>query len=101
VRALRRDPNVELLVAGRRKVPVPAADDVPGVLVDIDETGLVQRLKALSPGLVIHCVGPFQDGGETRDLINENPLPSIFHDRTWSKNVLTGSLGFVALAVLA
>jgi hypothetical protein len=60
VRALRGDPNVELLVAGRRKVPVPAAEDVPGVLVDIDEAGLVQGLKALSPGLVIHCVGPFQ-----------------------------------------
>jgi len=60
VRALRGDPNVELLVAGRRNVPVPAAEDVPGVLVDIDEAGLVQGLKALSPGLVIHCVGPFQ-----------------------------------------
>jgi hypothetical protein len=60
VRALRGDPNVKLLVAGRRKVPVPAAEDVPGVLVDINEAGLMQGLKALSPGLVIHCVGPFQ-----------------------------------------
>ena len=60
VRALRGDPNIELLVAGRRIVSVPDAEDVPGVLIDIDEAGFAQRLKALSPGLVIHCVGPFQ-----------------------------------------
>ena len=60
VRALRGDPNIELLVAGRRIVSVPAAEDVPGVLIDIDEAGFAQALKALSPGLVIHCVGPFQ-----------------------------------------
>ena len=51
VRALRGDPNVELLVAGRRNVPVPAAEDVPGVLVDIDEAGLVQGLKAFQAGI--------------------------------------------------
>src|SRR5271168_450885 len=60
VRALRGDLNIELLVAGRRIVSVPAAEDVPGVLIDIDEAGFAQALKALSPGLVIHCVGPFQ-----------------------------------------
>jgi hypothetical protein len=60
VRALRADPNIELLVAGRRMVSVPAAEDVPVTLVDIDEAGFAQGLKALSPGLVIHCVGPFQ-----------------------------------------
>lgn len=60
VRALRADPSIELMVAGRRIVSVPAAEDVPGVLVDIDEASFAQGLKALSPGLVIHCVGPFQ-----------------------------------------
>jgi hypothetical protein len=60
VRALRADPSIELLVAGRRMVSVPAAEDVPGVSVDIDGAGFAQGLKALSPGLVIHCVGPFQ-----------------------------------------
>lgn len=30
VRALRADPSIELLVAGRRIVSVPAAEDVPG-----------------------------------------------------------------------
>src|SRR5882762_5418603 len=60
VRALRGDPNVELLVAGRRMISVPDAEDVRGVLIDIDEAGFAQALKVLSPGLVIHCVGPFQ-----------------------------------------
>ena len=31
VRALRADPNIELLVAGRRIVSVPDAEDVPGM----------------------------------------------------------------------
>ena len=36
VRALRDDPNIELLVAGRRIISVADAEDVPGVLIDID-----------------------------------------------------------------
>jgi hypothetical protein len=60
VRALRDDPNIELLVAGRRIISVADAEDVPGVLIDIDEAGFAQALKALSPALIIHCVGPFQ-----------------------------------------
>jgi len=53
VRALRADPSIELMVAGRRIVSVPAAEDVPGVLVDIDEASFAQGLKALSPGLAL------------------------------------------------
>ena len=60
VRALRGDPNIEPLVAGRRIVSVRDAEDVRGILIDIDEADVAQALKALSPGLVIHCVGPFQ-----------------------------------------
>lgn len=60
VRALRRDPTVDLLVAGRRLVSVPEAEDVPGVVLDIGASDFAQRLRALSPELVIHCVGPFQ-----------------------------------------
>jgi len=60
VRALRADPSMELLVAGRRIVSIPDAEDVAGVLIDIDEPGFAQSLKAISPGLVVHCVGPFQ-----------------------------------------
>ena len=51
VRALRGDPNIELLVAGRRIVSVRDAEDVRGVLIDIDEADFAQALKALSPGL--------------------------------------------------
>src|SRR5271163_4347842 len=60
VRALRGDPNIELLVAGRRIVSVPDVEDVPSVVIDIDEAGFAEALKAVSPGLIIHCVGPFQ-----------------------------------------
>jgi hypothetical protein len=60
VRALRGDPTIELLIGGRRTVSVPEGSEVPGVSIDIDQAGFAQALKALSPGLVIHCVGPFQ-----------------------------------------
>ena len=53
-------PEVPHKLAGRGIKSVPAAEDVPGVLVDRDDASFVQRLTALSPGLVIHCVGPFQ-----------------------------------------
>src|SRR5882672_9856340 len=35
VRALRSDPNIELLVAGRRMISVPDAEDVPGVSSEV------------------------------------------------------------------
>jgi hypothetical protein len=60
VRALRGDPNIELMVAGRRAVSVPGAEEVPSVLIDIDGAVFAQAVKDLSPGLIIHCVGPFQ-----------------------------------------
>lgn len=60
VRALRGDPTVDLLVAGRRLLSVHGAPDVPGVVVDIRAADFAQQLRALSPELVIHCVGPFQ-----------------------------------------
>jgi len=60
-RALRGDPTIDLLVAGRRLVSVPGAEDVPGVVVDIGAPDFAQRLRALSPELVIHCVGRFRD----------------------------------------
>ena len=60
VRALRGDPAVDLLVAGRRLVPASGAEDVPGVVIDIGAPDFAQRLRAQSPDLVIHCVGPYQ-----------------------------------------
>jgi len=62
-RALREDPTIDLLVAGRRLVSVRGAKDVPSVVVDIGAPDFAQRLRALSPELVIHCVGPFQGQG--------------------------------------
>ena len=62
-RALREDPTIDLLVAGRRLMSVPGAKAVPGVVVDIGAPDFAQRLRALSPELVIHCVGPFQGQG--------------------------------------
>ena len=63
VRALCGDPAIELIVAGRRVRPVPGAANVPVVALDIGAAEFPQKLRALSPGLVIHCVGPFQGQG--------------------------------------
>jgi hypothetical protein len=63
VRALRGDRTIDLLVAGRRLIAVPGAEDVPCAVVDIGAPDFAQQLRALSPELVIHCVGPFQGQG--------------------------------------
>jgi hypothetical protein len=60
VRALRGDPTIDLLIAGRRPISVPGAEDVPRSVVDIGAPDFEQQLRALSPDLVVHCVGPFQ-----------------------------------------
>jgi hypothetical protein len=60
VRGLRSDPQIELWVAGRRGAVAPGAEEVRSVALDIEAHDLAQRMRALSPGLVIHCVGPFQ-----------------------------------------
>jgi len=60
VRALRGDPTIDLMVAGRRLISVPGAQDVPCSVIDIGAPDFEQQLQALSPQLVIHCVGPFQ-----------------------------------------
>lgn len=60
VRALKDDPDIELLAAGRRAAPVPGAEAVRAVKVDLAASDFAQQLRLLAPGLVIHCVGPFQ-----------------------------------------
>ena len=45
---------------GRRPVRVPDAGHVISRALDIDAADFGARLAELSPGLVIHCVGPFQ-----------------------------------------
>jgi hypothetical protein len=60
VRGLQQDANIELVSAGRRTGLVPGATNVRSVRLDIAAPGLETTLRALSPDLVIHCVGPFQ-----------------------------------------
>lgn len=50
-RALWQEPNLEVIRAGR------SSEDTR---LDIRAAGFEQDLKALRPGLVIHCAGPFQ-----------------------------------------
>lgn len=59
-RALCNDPAIELLVASRRGATVPGAERARAVALDIADMVFPQRLRELSPALVIHCVGPFQ-----------------------------------------
>jgi len=63
VKSLRSDATVELLVAGRRGAAIAAGDHARGVVLDVRAADFPQRLRELSPDLVIHCVGPFQGQG--------------------------------------
>lgn len=60
VRALAKERSMEVVALSRRGVPVPGAETARSMAFDIDAPGLFDRLRALSPGLVIHCIGPFQ-----------------------------------------
>lgn len=60
VRALKGQPGLRLVSAGRRATPVPGAADVPTAVLDIAAADFAARLADLAPTLVIHCVGPFQ-----------------------------------------
>jgi hypothetical protein len=60
VRALCNDPVIELLMTSRRGATISGAGQARAVPLDVAEMNFPQRLRALSPELVIHCVGPFQ-----------------------------------------
>lgn len=60
VRALNHDPGIELIAASRRGRHVPGAEQVQTLSLDIDATQFATHLMAAKPGLVVHCVGPFQ-----------------------------------------
>jgi saccharopine dehydrogenase-like NADP-dependent oxidoreductase len=60
VRALQDDATLEVISANRHASPVPGAEAVPCVALDLAAPDFAERLAALAPGLVIHCVGPFQ-----------------------------------------
>ena len=65
-RALAPDPAIQLVIAGRNETraqtfaaSLDAANPAQGVAIDIDSP-LAEPLSALSPDMVIHTVGPFQ-----------------------------------------
>lgn len=62
-RALARD-GIEVIACGRDAEHGHSAAGfdarVGKARIDIFDAGLEQRLRVLSPGIVIHCVGPFQ-----------------------------------------
>jgi hypothetical protein len=60
VRALARNPQIELIAAARRAQPVEGAPDVPTVAIDVQRPDLEGTLRLLAPQLVVHTVGPFQ-----------------------------------------
>lgn len=60
VAALRADPSIEILVAGRSRARSFGATDASHVVLDIDAPDLDFRIRKLAPELVVHCVGPFQ-----------------------------------------
>jgi hypothetical protein len=60
VRALQEDTHIEVMSAGRRTGSVAGATNVRSVRLDIAAADFEAGLRALSPDLVIHCVGPFQ-----------------------------------------
>ena len=62
-RALAPDPSLTVVAASRRRNAAPvdfALLNIHNAQIDITADGLLDALRALSPGLVIHCVGPFQ-----------------------------------------
>lgn len=62
-RALAPDPSLTVVAASRR-ANAALADfarmNIHNAQIDITADGLAEGLRALNPGLVIHCVGPFQ-----------------------------------------
>jgi len=60
VRALHADRTLSITAASRRGSPVPGAASVARVALDWQSPAFAIELRALTPDLVIHCVGPFQ-----------------------------------------
>ena len=59
-RALRADPEIEVISASRRGALLPLGSAMPSVQLDASEASFPNALASLAPDLVIHCVGPFQ-----------------------------------------
>ena len=62
-RALAPDQSLTVVAASRHSSAAPADFallNIHNAQYDITADGLAEGLRALNPGLVIHCVGPFQ-----------------------------------------
>ena len=59
VRTLREEQGAEVLAAGR-SVSRDSSGSSQTVALDVTHAGFPAALRALSPQIVIHCVGPFQ-----------------------------------------
>jgi saccharopine dehydrogenase-like NADP-dependent oxidoreductase len=59
-RALEGNKAVDLVRAGRHAADAGMHARIPHAQLDITAPGFADVLAALQPGLVIHCVGPFQ-----------------------------------------
>jgi saccharopine dehydrogenase-like NADP-dependent oxidoreductase len=59
-RALQGDATIELVRAGRRAPGASPETHIQYAQLDISANGFAAALSNVQPGLVIHCVGPFQ-----------------------------------------
>lgn len=59
-RALIDNPDIQLIAAGRNPDSARFGPRVEGARLDLQSPDFASELVALSPGLVIHCAGPFQ-----------------------------------------
>ena len=59
-RALAGHPALEVIAAGRRPRAAAADTGIRGAHLDLAAGNFSNELKSFAPGIVIHCVGPFQ-----------------------------------------
>jgi hypothetical protein len=59
-RALAADPGIQVIAAGRTPDPSGLPNTVQSAKLDCQSPDFASDLGRLSPGIVIHCAGPFQ-----------------------------------------
>jgi saccharopine dehydrogenase-like NADP-dependent oxidoreductase len=112
VRALRTNPAIQLVVASRRGASVQGAEQVKGAVIDSAAPDFAKCLRALSPELVIHCVGPFQGqdyrvataalnaGAHYLDLADGREFVTRFADEMNEKAIERGRVAITGASTL-
>jgi saccharopine dehydrogenase-like NADP-dependent oxidoreductase len=112
VRALCKDPGIELLVGGRHGASVPGAGHAKGVVLDVRGADFARRLRTFGPDLVIHCVGPFQGqdygaataaldaGAHYLDLADGREFVTQFASQVHEKAILAGRTAVTGVSTL-